>query len=86
MEAGKHLKGSTKLGGNDVFIILEDAEMENSRMGCCRKDDNGQSCIASKRFIAVEAIADEFIQKFKDALSKLSRGSDGSCYSIRSLK
>jgi acyl-CoA reductase-like NAD-dependent aldehyde dehydrogenase len=32
------------------------------------------------RFIAVEAIADEFIQKFKDALSKLSRGSDGSCY------
>jgi succinate-semialdehyde dehydrogenase/glutarate-semialdehyde dehydrogenase len=30
------------------------------------------------RFIAVEAIADEFIQKFKDALSKLSRGSDGS--------
>jgi succinate-semialdehyde dehydrogenase/glutarate-semialdehyde dehydrogenase len=32
-------------------------------------NNNGQSCIASKQFIAVEAIADEFIQKFKDALS-----------------
>jgi hypothetical protein len=30
MEAGKHLKGSTGARGNDVFIILEDAEMENS--------------------------------------------------------
>jgi succinate-semialdehyde dehydrogenase/glutarate-semialdehyde dehydrogenase len=58
-----------------VFIILEDADMENSRMGSCRKmNNNGQSCIASKRFIAVEAIADEFIQKFKDALSKLKVG------------
>jgi succinate-semialdehyde dehydrogenase/glutarate-semialdehyde dehydrogenase len=36
--------------------------------------NNNQSCIASKRFIAVEAIADEFIQKFKDALSKLKVG------------
>lgn len=33
--------------------------------------NNGQCCVASKRFMAVEAIAEEFIQKFKDKLSKI---------------
>jgi delta 1-pyrroline-5-carboxylate dehydrogenase len=37
-------------------------------------NNNGQCCVASKRFIAVEAIADEFIQKFKDKLSKMKVG------------
>jgi succinate-semialdehyde dehydrogenase/glutarate-semialdehyde dehydrogenase len=37
-----------------------------------RMNNNGQSCIAPKVLLP-EAIADEFIQKFKDALSKLSR-------------
>ena len=77
MEAGKYLKKVVlELGGNDVFIILEDADMgktvEWAVVG--RMNNNGQSCIASKRFIAVEAIADEFIQKFKDKLSKMKVG------------
>lgn len=77
MEAGKHLKKVVlELGGNDVFIILEDADMEKTVEWAVvgRMNNNGQCCIASKRFIAVEAIADEFIEKFKDKLSKMKVG------------
>ena len=77
MEAGKHLKKVVlELGGNDVFIILEDADMEKTVEWAVvgRMNNNGQCCVASKRFIAVEAIADEFIQKFKDKLSKMNVG------------
>ena len=71
MEAGKHLKKVVlELGGNDVFIILEDADMDKTVDWAVV----GQCCVASKRFIAVEAIADEFIQKFKDKLSKMQVG------------
>ena len=76
-EAGKHLKKVVlELGGNDVFIILEDADMEKTVEWAVvgRMNNNGQCCIASKRFIAVEAIADEFIQKFKEKLSKMKVG------------
>ncbi len=77
MEAGKYLKKVVlELGGNDAFIILEDANIEKTVEWAVvgRMNNNGQSCIASKRFIAVEAIADEFIQKFKDKLSKMKVG------------
>ncbi len=77
MEAGKHLKKVVlELGGSDVFIILEDADMDKTVEWAVvgRMNNNGQSCVASKRFIAVEAIADKFIQKFKDALSKMKVG------------
>jgi succinate-semialdehyde dehydrogenase/glutarate-semialdehyde dehydrogenase len=77
IEAGKHLKKVVlELGGNDAFIILEDADIEKTVDWAVvgRMNNNGQSCIASKRFIAVEAIADEFIQKFKTKLSKMKLG------------
>jgi len=77
MEAGKHLKKVVlELGGNDVFIILEDADIEKTVEWAVvgRMNNNGQCCVASKRFIAVEAIADAFIQKFKDKLSKMKVG------------
>jgi len=77
VEAGKHLKKVVlELGGNDVFIILEDADMEKTVEWAVvgRMNNNGQCCVASKRFIAVEAIADEFIKKFKDKLSKMKLG------------
>ena len=76
-EAGKHLKKVVlELGGNDVFIILEDAAMEKTVEWAVvgRMNNNGQCCVASKRFIAVEAIADTFIQKFKEKLSKMKVG------------
>ena len=64
-EAGKHLKKSVlELGGSDAFIILEDADLEKTVEWAVigRINNNGESCIASKRFIAVESIAPAFLQ------------------------
>ncbi|MFV8370041.1 NAD-dependent succinate-semialdehyde dehydrogenase [Flavobacterium sp. LB2R40] len=76
-EAGKNLKKSVlELGGSDAFIILEDADIDKvvewAVVG--RINNNGESCVASKRFIALETVADEFIEKFKEKLSNLIVG------------
>jgi len=76
-EAGKHLKKSVlELGGSDAFIILEDADIDKAVEWAIvgRINNNGECCVASKRFIALEPIADEFLQKFKDKLSRLKVG------------
>jgi succinate-semialdehyde dehydrogenase/glutarate-semialdehyde dehydrogenase len=76
-EAGKNLKKSVlELGGNDAFIVLEDADIDKTVDWAVvgRMNNNGQSCIASKRIIAVESIADEFIEKFTAKLAKLKVG------------
>ena len=76
-EAGKHLKKSVlELGGSDAFIILEDADIDKAVDWAVigRINNNGECCVASKRFIAVEKIADEFLKKFKDKLSNLKIG------------
>ncbi len=76
-EAGKHLKKVVlELGGNDVFIILEDADLERTVEWAIvgRMNNNGQCCVASKRFIAVEKIADKFLQMFKDKLASMNVG------------
>ena len=75
--AGKYMKKSVlELGGSDAFIILEDADIDKTVEWAVvgRINNNGECCVAAKRFIAVEPIADEFIQKFKDKLSKLKVG------------
>jgi succinate-semialdehyde dehydrogenase/glutarate-semialdehyde dehydrogenase len=76
-EAGKNIKKSVlELGGNDALIVLEDADIDKTVEWAVigRMNNNGQSCIASKRIIAVEAIADEFIEKFTAKLAKLKVG------------
>jgi succinate-semialdehyde dehydrogenase/glutarate-semialdehyde dehydrogenase len=76
-EAGKNLKKVVlELGGNDVFIILEDADMEKTVEWAVvgRMNNNGQCCVASKRFIALESIADEFLKQFKEKLSNMKVG------------
>ncbi|SHN00618.1 NAD-dependent succinate-semialdehyde dehydrogenase [Flavobacterium xinjiangense] len=76
-EAGKNLKKSVlELGGSDAFIILDDADIDKTVEWAVvgRINNNGESCVASKRFIAVEAVADEFIKKFKEKLSILVIG------------
>lgn len=76
-EAGKYLKKSVlELGGSDAFIILEDADMEKTVEWAVvgRINNNGECCIASKRFIAVEAIADEFLEKFTEKMAALKVG------------
>ena len=76
-EAGKYLKKSVlELGGSDAFIILEDADIDKAVEWAVvgRINNNGECCVASKRFIAVEACADEFLQKFTEKMSHLNVG------------
>ena len=75
--AGKNLKKSVlELGGSDAFIVLEDADMDKTVEWAVigRMNNTGQCCVASKRFIVVEAVADEFLEKFKEKLSALKVG------------
>jgi succinate-semialdehyde dehydrogenase/glutarate-semialdehyde dehydrogenase len=76
-EAGKHIKKSVlELGGSDAFIILEDADLDQAVAWAVvgRINNNGQCCVASKRFIAVESIADQFLEKFKNKMAELVVG------------
>ena len=76
-EAGKHIKKSVlELGGSDAFIILEDADIDQAvEWGVVgRINNNGQCCVASKRFIAVESIADAFLEKFKTKMAAVVVG------------
>lgn len=75
--AGKSVKKSVlELGGNDAFIVLEDADIDfaakNAIVG--RMQNNGQSCIAAKRFILVKGIADKFTEKFAQEVRNLKVG------------
>lgn len=76
-EAGKYLKKPVlELGGSDAFIVLDDADIDKAVEWAVvgRINNNGECCIASKRFIAVESIADEFFEKFKNKLAGLVIG------------
>lgn len=75
--AGANLKKSVlELGGSDAFIVLEDADLDMAIEGAVmsRFLNTGQSCIAAKRFIVVDAIAEDFITRFKAATEALSMG------------
>jgi len=75
--AGKNLKKSVlELGGSDAFIVLEDADIEKAVEWAVvgRINNNGECCIASKRFIAVESVADAFFEKFQAKLESLIIG------------
>ncbi|MCC5921814.1 MAG: NAD-dependent succinate-semialdehyde dehydrogenase [Cyclobacteriaceae bacterium] len=69
-------KSVLELGGSDPFIVCEDADIDKAvKMGVkARYMNNGQSCIAAKRFILHEAIADEFLEKFIAAVKELTIG------------
>jgi succinate-semialdehyde dehydrogenase / glutarate-semialdehyde dehydrogenase len=75
--AGKNIKKVVlELGGSDPFIVFEDANLEeavNVAM-TARLLNNGQSCIAAKRFILLESIADEFEAKLTEKFKALKVG------------
>lgn len=75
--AGQQLKKCVmELGGSDAFVVLEDADLDKTVAGAIasRFGNAGQTCIAAKRFIVVEAIADRFVQRFSEAAAKLRLG------------
>ena len=76
-QAGKQLKKSTmELGGNDAFIVLEDFDPKLAAKFAVqgRMTNAGQACVGSKRFIAVDAIADEFLEEVLRLLSSFTPG------------
>jgi succinate-semialdehyde dehydrogenase/glutarate-semialdehyde dehydrogenase len=75
--AGEVLKPSVlELGGSDPFIVLEDADLDLAvgQALVSRYLNCGQSCIAAKRFIVVDAIAEAFIARFSAAVEGLVAG------------
>ncbi|PDO82876.1 NAD-dependent succinate-semialdehyde dehydrogenase [Kosakonia sacchari] len=76
-QAAKYIKKSTlELGGNDVFIVLDDADLEKAvETGVqARLANAGQVCTAAKRFIIHQDIADQFLRKFTEAFQQVKMG------------
>lgn len=76
-QAGDVLKKCVlELGGSDAFIVGRGANMETTvpKAVTARIQNNGQSCIASKRFIVVQERAEEFIEAFSKAMAEVVVG------------
>ena len=79
--AGRNLKKVVlELGGSDPFILLgsDDLEATAAEAAEARLDNTGQSCNAAKRFIVVDELYDEFLEKFKAALTASAPGDPAS--------
>lgn len=76
-QAAKYLKKSVlELGGADVFIVLEDADLNRAvEIGtAARLNAAGQACNAAKRFLIQEQVADSFLEKLTDAFARTKVG------------
>ena len=76
-EAGRQIKKVVlELGGSDPYIVLGSANLEDAVKNCAfaRMQNNGQSCIASKRFIVDEKIFDTFHEGMKQHFSNVRIG------------
>lgn len=75
--AGGAIKKSVlELGGSDAFVVLDDADLDAAAAAgvISRFTNNGQSCIAAKRFIVDNSIADDFLQRFKKKIESMRVG------------
>src|SRR6516165_6314107 len=75
--AGHALKKSVlELGGSDPFVVTPSADLDAAVRTAvtARVQNNGQSCIAAKRFIVVDAVYDEFLSRFTEGMDALVVG------------
>jgi succinate-semialdehyde dehydrogenase/glutarate-semialdehyde dehydrogenase len=75
--AGQNVKKTTmELGGSDAFIVLADADLDKTVAWAvwAKMNNTGQCCVAGKRFIVAEELADRFLAKFQTALAALKPG------------
>lgn len=75
--AGKRIKKTVlELGGSDPFVVMPSANLAEAAQTAvkARTINNGQSCIAAKRFVVHERIYDEFVQRLKDGMAALKIG------------
>ena len=75
--AGQNLKKAVmELGGSDAYIILEDADLDKAAEMATfgRLQNNGQTCIAAKRFIVVDKIYDDFLNLFTQKMKAAKMG------------
>lgn len=76
-KAGSLLKKTVlELGGSDPYLILDDADLENAVEQCVssRLINSGQSCIAAKRFIVVDAVRQAFEERFVERMKEAKVG------------
>jgi len=76
-QAGAHIKPAVmELGGSDAFIVMPSADLEKATTVAvnARISNNGQSCIAGKRFVVHQDIYDAFLEKFVAKMSALQVG------------
>ncbi|MDT8367569.1 MAG: NAD-dependent succinate-semialdehyde dehydrogenase [Longimicrobiales bacterium] len=75
--AGELVKKSVlELGGSDPYVILEDADLDHAAERCVtsRMVNAGQSCIAAKRFIVLDAVHDAFVERVVALMSDYEIG------------
>ncbi|SHI72812.1 succinate-semialdehyde dehydrogenase / glutarate-semialdehyde dehydrogenase [Mesonia phycicola] len=76
-KAGKQLKKTVlELGANDAYIVLKDADLDLAVKTCVqgRIYNNGETCVAAKRFIVEEEIYDEFKEAFVEQMKQVTYG------------